>query len=56
MLSLVFGNIGIVVMFNGLNGIIGSSKIYMDLLIYSEEFWFKMIITSGGKLIGFGDK
>ena len=54
--SNVSGTTGRAVTFNGTTGTIGSNRQFVAPSTYSEEVWFKTTTTSGGKLIGFGNK
>lgn len=42
--------------FDGTSGLVASQRSYTNPTTYSLETWFKTTTTSGGKLIGFGDK
>jgi PKD repeat protein len=42
--------------FNGGNALAASNATFANPTVYSQELWFKTTTTSGGKLIGFGDR
>ncbi|HEY3438539.1 MAG TPA: LamG-like jellyroll fold domain-containing protein [Actinotalea sp.] len=41
--------------FDGVDGLVVSSKQFTNPTTYSQELWFKTTTTNGGKLIGFGN-
>ena len=54
--SPVSGSTGTAETFNGSDATIASVKASAAPSVYSEELWFNTTTTSGGKLIGFGDR
>ncbi len=42
--------------FNGSAGLVSSDRLYVNPTTFSEELWFQTTSTSGGVLIGFGNR